>query len=216
MKTINGKASLLTCLLGLAITSIQTVPMHAASINGIFWSVPSSTAGDVPTLGNTPGPGATEWGTFTASALQFSGDSDYTLGGFLNSFGAASNIVYINGASAGSDLTNVLFEFTGTAEFINGDTFSVLHDDGVNMYVDGKLVVGAPGLTAPATDTYTYTGPSGVQSFDFIYANGAPSQADFQTTLNSAPTPGMPEPATLTLLPVGLAALWLVRRRVRP
>ena len=156
-----------------------------STINGIMWSVPTTTADNVPTLGNTPGSGATEWGTFTASQIMFSGDAPgaFNLGGFLNSFGAASNIAYMNGATASTDLSNVLFEFTGTALFTAGQTFTVEHDDGTNMYVGGSLVLGDPGLTAPVVTPFTYSGPTGNQSFDFIYANGPPTQADFQTTL---------------------------------
>jgi len=198
----------------IATATLLAARTNAATINGILWSVPASTADNVPTLGNTPAPGATEWGTFNASAIQFSGDAagNYNLGGFLNSFGAASNIVYMNAATATTDLTNVLFEFTGTALFTNGQTFSVIHDDGVNMYVNGSLVLGAPGATSSTTQPYTYKGPTGNESFDFIYANGPANQADFQTTLASTLTSGTPEPSALMLLPVGFVALWFVRR----
>lgn len=48
----------------------------ASGIAGTFWSVPAGTADNVLTLGNTPGPSATEWGTFTAGAIQFSSDTN--------------------------------------------------------------------------------------------------------------------------------------------
>ena len=190
----------------------------AAPINGTFWSVPAATAYNVPTLGNTPGPGATEWGTFNASAINFSGDTNYSVGGFLNSFGAASNITYLNGASAGSSLTDVLFEFTGTALFTNGQNFSVVHDDGVNLYVNGNLVLGDPTLTSPVSTPYTYNGPTGTYGFDFIYANGPPSQADFQTSLvtSGTITSSTPEPGTFCLIPAGcIALLGFTYRRFR-
>jgi hypothetical protein len=185
-------------------------------ISATMWSVPASTADNVPTLGNVPGPGATEWGTFTANQIMFSGDAPgaFNLGGFLNSFGAASNIVYMNGAGPSTNLADVLFEFTGTAFFTHGQSFSVVHDDGTNMYVDGSLVLGVPGLTAPVTSFFTYNGPTGNESFDFIYANGPPVQADFKTTLVTPQTlSSTPEPSTFVLLLTGSTALWSVRRR---
>src|SRR5215475_8114985 len=93
----------------LAIIALTITAADAATISGTMWSVPASTASNVPTLGNTPGPGATQLGTFDASEIHFSGDAagNFNLGGFLNSFGAASNIVYINGASASTSLTDV-------------------------------------------------------------------------------------------------------------
>jgi hypothetical protein len=207
-------------LAGLSILACTAATANADLINGIFWSVPAATADNVPTLGDTPGPYATEWGTFTASAIDFSGDAPgaFNLGGFLNSFGAASNIVYMNGATASTDLSNVLFEFTGTAYFTNGQGFSVVHDDGLNLYVNGSLVLGAPDETAPITSNFTYNGPTGNENFDFIYANGPPTQADFQTTLVSPVTlvgTPVPEPSTIVLLLTGSSALWSLRRRSR-
>lgn len=198
----------------LAVVAFAGSQAKAEPISATAWSVPASTADNVPTLGNTPGAGATEWATFSASAIHFSGDSNYSLGGFLNSFGAASNIVYMNGASAASSLTDVLFEFTGTAFFTNGQTFNVEHDDGVNLYVNGVLALGAPNVTSPITTPFTYTGPTGSFNFDFIYANGPPTQADFTTNLVTSQTlQPVPEPSTIALLLTGSSALWSIRRR---
>jgi hypothetical protein len=191
------------------------ISIQAATISGTFWSVPSATANNVPTLGNVPGAGATLWGTFDASALAFSSTGGYSLGGFLNSRGAASNIVYVNGATPTTDLTNVLFEFKGTASFSNGQTFNVLHDDGVNLYVNDQLVLGAPNITGPITTPYTYTGPTGIFNFDFIYANGPATQAEFQTTLaQNLVDSSAPEPSTVLLFATGLTGFWLIRRRM--
>jgi hypothetical protein len=190
---------------------------HADYINGVAWSVPSSTAGTAPTLGNTPGPGATEVATFTANGIDFSGDAPgaYNLGGFLNSGGTASNITYLNGASASTDLNNTEWEFTGSAYFANGQTFNVVHDDGVNLYVDGTAVLLDGGPTAPVTSTFTYTGPTGTFGFDFIYVECCGGTADFQTTLvPSAPaSTGTPEPSTAMLLLGGLAMGGFVMRK---
>jgi hypothetical protein len=202
----------------LALAGLLSLPAaYASSIQGVMWSVPASTADNVPTLGHVPGAGATELGTFTASEINFSGDSDYSLGGFLNSFGAASNIVFMNGATANSSLTDVLFEFTGSASFTNGQTFNVLHDDGVNLYVNGNLALGQPSATSPITTPFTYMGASGVFDFDFIYANGPPTHADFQTTLvtSGTITSTTPEPSSLLLWGVGLLALAVVTIRRR-
>jgi hypothetical protein len=206
--------------LTLAAVLLLPAAIYGDGIQGAMWSVPAATADNVPTLGNVPGAGATELGTFTASQVKFSGDSNYSLGGFLNSFSSASDIVYMNGATATSSLTNVLFEFMGSASFTNGQMFNVLHDDGVNLYVNGILVLGQPNTTAPITTPFTYTGPTGTFDFDFIYANGPPTQADFQTTLvtsgsiTSNPS-STPEPSAGLLLCAGFILLTpiMVRRR---
>lgn len=191
-----------------------------AQISGTAWGVPASTADNVPTAGNVPGPNATEWATFNASSIMFTGDpsGDYSLGGFLNSFGAASNIAYMNGGAPSSTLTNVLFEFTGAASFVSGETFNVYHDDGVQLYVDGVNYLSSPSATSPITTPYTYTGPTGTFDFDFIYANGPCCMADFQTNLvtsttvvGGAPTP---EPSALLLLGTAVAGVLGMRRKL--
>lgn len=191
--------------------------VQADYINGTAWTVPAATAGSAPTLGNTPGNGATEVATFTANGIDFSGDGPgaYNLGGFLNSGGTASNITYMNGASATTSLNNTLWEFTGSASFTNGDSFNVVHDDGVNMYINGSSVLSAPGPTAPVTSTFTYNGPTGTFNFDFIYVECCGGSADFKTTLvPSAPSGNTPEPSTgFLLLTATSFGVLLLRKR---
>lgn len=187
---------------------------RADYINGTVWSVPASTAASAPTLGNTPGAGATELATFTANGINFSGDASgaYNLGGFLTSGGVASNIAYVNGATPSTNLDDTLWEFTGVTTFTTGETFTVVHDDGVNMYVNGAAVLSDPGPTAPVASMFTYSGLSGVYSFDFIYVECCGGAADFQTTLVPA-APSAPEPSTTALmLATSSLALFLLAR----
>jgi hypothetical protein len=204
--------------LAIAASLSFAVLARADFINGTAWSVPSSTAGDTPILGSTPGAGATEVATFTANGIDFSGDAPgaYNLGGFLNSGGTVSNISYLNGASASTDLNNTEWEFKGSAFFQNGQSFNVVHDDGVNMYVNGLAVLLDGGPTAPVTSTFTYTGATGTFDFDFIYVECCGGTADFQTTLvPSAPASSTPEPATALSVLGGLAFAALVGLRRR-
>ena len=194
-------------ILVLATSLTFAVLARADYINGVVWSVPASTAGSAPTLGNTPGPTAIELATFTANGIDFSGDAPgaYNLGGFLASGGTASHISYMNGASGTTDLNNTEWEFTGSAFFTNGQMFDAVHDDGVNMYVNGAAVLLDPGPTAPVTSTFTYTGTTGTFNFDFIYVECCGGTADYKTTLvPSAPASSSPEPSNVFLILTGL------------
>jgi hypothetical protein len=196
---------LLKCF-ALVLTGLLGAKAYADPINVTFWSVPATTADEVPTIGHVPGPGATEWGTFTTNTINFSADTGpFTVGNFL-AFGGVTSVDYMNGASGSSSIIDVLFDFTGTAFFTNGQTFSVVHDDGLDLYVGGNLVEGLPDETPPITSTFTYTGPTGNEPFEFIYADGPPTQADFKITLVPAAS-DVPEPSSIALLGSGILGM---------
>jgi hypothetical protein len=113
----------------------------------------------------------------------------YTLGGFLAS-GGATNVT----GSAGdlgqmldNGTTGTIFEFTGMVTVMTGQTFTVTHDDGLSLQIGGVTVVNEPGPTAPVTETFTYSGPSGNLPFDLVYGEccGAPAVLAISLPLQS-------------------------------
>lgn len=194
---------------------------HATAISATVWEGQS---GDVPTLSGVPTSGAAA--TFNATSLDFCvqspactvpGSGAYTLAGFLssnNNASGVSNVVYKSGHAGTDTLDNTLFEFTGTAQFTNGETYSLGHDDGARLYVNGVQVYSDPGPTSFVNTPYTYTGATGNYSFNFLYGEVAGAPAVFETDL-SGPLTSTPEPSSFILLGSGLlAAAGVIRRRL--
>src|ERR1700744_3178676 len=88
--------------------------VYADFVDGVVWSVPTSTAMNAPGKGQTPGPDAVELATFTANGIDFSGDSAgaYTLGGFVTPGERAGTFFYITGAGAKTSRPKTEGEFT--------------------------------------------------------------------------------------------------------
>ena len=216
----NIKGRVLAIVSGVAILA---APLSAyASYSGVaFCNVSTAVSSNAPTSSTLAAGEATgtECATFSASAIDFSAGTvsgqptnPYTLAGFLTGNGSViGSVTFLNGFTGASSPNNALFVFTGTASFTNGQSFNVQHDDGTNMYVNGALVLGAPGPTPPIISSFTYSGASGNLPFEFIFAEccGAPSV--FATTL--VPPTTVPEPGSLALFGSGLLGLYGVARR---
>ena len=195
---------------------------HATAISGTVWSGQS---GNVPAINNLPGSGSVA-ATFSATSLDFCVQSTactvpnsgtYTLAGFLSSNNNASGVTgvsYHNGHLGTNTLNNTLFEFTGMAQFTNGQTYNLGHDDGARLYVNGVQVYSDPGPTSFVSTPYTYTGATGDYSFNFLYGEVSGAPAVFETNLEG-PLASTPEPSSFLLLGSGLlAAAGVVRRRL--
>jgi hypothetical protein len=203
MKLLAGSAAL---LIGVSLSAYAS----ANTVDGMIW-LNNSNVGDA-TIANIPltAPDV----TFTVPSNPLDLDSrnspgGYTIGGFIASGGGSIT----SGAShAGDDLDNAFFAFSGMVSVTNGQTFTVAHDDGLQLEIGGLLVIDVPGPTAPDVTTVTYTGPTGNLPFKLAYGEccGAPAVLDINLPLSAAP-----EPSTWAMMGLGFAALGFAGYRAR-
>jgi DNA-binding winged helix-turn-helix (wHTH) protein len=164
---------------------LPRVTAALSPIRGKVWVVSVAQASHVA----FPRPSATPDATFITRGIAYLGSAPkncYTLVSFLTECGipgfelkfsglANSNL---GGAAAGpgtamsGNTWGILIEFSGTANLTHGQDLSILHDDGVALKIDEKIILGFDGgLTTPVMESAVFTGPSGVHSFDLLYAN---------------------------------------------
>ena len=140
----------------------------------------------------------------TTTPINFASGSLYTIGEFLASGGGST--ILTGSSQLGDTLDNTIVNFVGTVSVTTGQTFTAGHDDGLTLVIDGITVINAPGGTAFAVTTQTYTGPTGTFGFQLVYGEccGAPGDLSISLPLESSTTP---EPYSIFLVGGGLVVL---------
>jgi hypothetical protein len=144
---------------------------HAAAINITVWeNQPNSSTTLVPTGA------ATVTGTVNNPVNMTAANPNFTIGNFCTSGGATCL------GPIGDTLTDTIWRFDGTANFAMNQQFSITHDDGVILTINGFTVINSPLATAETTTTGTYLGPTGADlAFRVMYGEccGSPAVLHF-------------------------------------
>jgi hypothetical protein len=199
----------LAIAVAMALTSVATV--QANLITGSLWENTSG-YGDPSQIPNR----APDVTFSVNSPLNFDsqvGVNGYTIGGWLGNGGAT----ILTGASeANNSMDWVMVQFLGQVSVVNGQNFTVAHDDGLTLIIGGVTVISQSGPTAPVVTTATYTGPSGNEPFELVYGEGwgPPAVLNVDLPFSSVPEPiTMLDNAALLLLPLGFQGVRMLRNR---
>jgi hypothetical protein len=114
-------------------------------------------------------------------------------------------------------LDNTVFLFTGSTYLAAGaNSFSILHDDGIELSIDGiGTVVSDAGPTAATESPFTVMAPTaGFYNFELGYGECCGGPATVEFTVNGAPA-GVPEPATWAMMLLGFGGLGVAMRNSR-
>jgi len=190
---------------------------HATYI-GLSWVVPGT---DAPWLGGTLAPNPILFptagldATFTSTSVNFmNGPGSGTLRNFITSDAGATigtcttatvgavtyncNTDVISTGTQGTQTATTygqIIELMGTETFVGGTTYSITHDDGIVVSLDGTVVINSGAPTAsPTTNTFTTT--SGTHAIVIEYAECCGNPAILTSNLPA----NVPEPGNLVLV----------------
>jgi hypothetical protein len=187
----------------------------ANTITGELWHVPEAIANSA-TIANTPG--TTPDVTFQVNTPMNFGATNATVGAWLAS-GAAFNIVQNTAGTLTSLMDNfttgAFVDFKGNVTVTSGQTFTVTHDDGLQLKIGSVMVINDPGPTSPTLTTATYGGTSGTFAFDLTYGECCSGPAVLQIDLPFQAVPGPIVGAGLPGLVAGCFGLVALARRRR-
>ena len=197
----------------LLIAAMMAVSSNGGVITGEVWHVDEAIANNAIPV-NVPATPADAIFAVPNGPISFSSfGTNYTLEQFLatggaNCIGAICN--QLMDYSIPPDQFGTLIRMTGSVTVNNGDQFTVTHDDGLTLIINGMDLGFSPGPTSPTTSTQTWNGPSGTFGFELVYGECCGAPAVLQTSL---PLQGVPEPGTVALIGAGLLGLGVIGRR---
>ena len=159
-------------------------------------------------------------GSFTAPAINFIVPEGQGTSNPLSEFLSSGSASYTSMSNLGDVMSNcppattgcysTAVHVWGVGDFVNGNTYTITHDDGVIMTLDGSPFITAAGPVSAQPDSEVFGGTTGQHSFSIWYmaTNGNP-----EVLQSNIPVPdgGM----TLMLLGGVLVGLETLRRKFR-